>query len=297
MKHWETTTAVLFVVVALSTLGASGRPGTGAKAPGPESRRKASSMSASRVVERIREKDWSLVRVPGELGPESGPALLVLLREQDPEVRELAVYALHECGGAAAAKGLVTALRDPEESVRGPAASFLPGHADRHYLPELLDLLERSGDEHVRGQIARTLGVIGSSEAVIGALRRQQDSERDEAARHSIFLALARLEDPESQVAFSKLLRGPEVRLIVGALADYGYVRDRRFLPDILSLLDDPRNAKNVAPSSGVFYIRLCDVAVNTLDDVLGHPFPFTVSPIKKYTTEELDQARAILRR
>ena len=69
------------------------------------------------------------------------------------------------------------------------------------------------------------------------------------------------------------------------------YIRDRALLPEIAELLADTRYAKNMAPAGHKYFILVNDVAVNTLDLVLAHPFSFPVEPLKRYSADELYEA------
>src|SRR5207302_2481948 len=105
------------------------------------------------------------------------------------------VTCLHAAGGPSAREGLLKALRDPIETVRGAAAAFLRGH----FLPDDIPAIERelsaSPDDNVRQQLGILLG-IGGGPAVVPFLLKRLDLERDQQARRAASLALARLGEP-----------------------------------------------------------------------------------------------------
>lgn len=289
---------LLAVATAAAVPAASGkvRQAAGPGKARTESPRKGAKMSASQIVERIRMKDWRIVQEPGSIGPDAVPAILPLLGEQDPEVRELALACLDDAGGEAAARAIVGALRDPEESVRAQAARSLPRHATAAHLSDLMKDVAASGDENVREHAALALGRIGNA-STVNALHRRLGVEKDEDARHAMSLAMARLGDKAASKRFAERFRSREPKALAAALKDYAYVADPRFLPDVLPLLDDARDALNMAPSNAVFFVRVCDLAVVALDAALAHPFSFEVSQVKRYPPEELNQAREVVRK
>src|SRR5262245_20728759 len=94
----------------------------------------------------------------------AGPALLDALKDQDPEVRRSAAYALQELGGvrlsvgSAAAPALIDALKDQDGQVRISAAEALNGIGvgAEAAVPALIDALK---DEYeVRRSAASALG-------------------------------------------------------------------------------------------------------------------------------------------
>ena len=251
-------------------------------------------MTEQQTVERIRQKDWGLVEEPGKLSAEAAPAIMALLDDGDPQVRELAIYCLNEVGGEIARQGFLKALKDPDDQVRSAACQFLQTNHDREDLPILLGELATNEDEYVREHVALVIGRIGES-GVIATLKARQELELDADASHGFSLALIRLGDAESRQAYFERLQQNEPKQIAIALRDFEYIHDRTMLPKIMPLLDDKREAVKVGPSGGAHFIRVCDVVVNVLDVVLDHPFSFKVNQIRQYSQEQLDNARSVV--
>jgi hypothetical protein len=179
--------------------------------------------------------------------------------------------------------------------VRAAAVRFLGTHHAAEDLPVLIGNVRRNADEYVREHVALIIGKIGNS-ASVGPLQQALQTEPEVHARHAISLALARLGDEPSRTALLARLHTDDIQERVSALQDLLYLEDQRLASEVLPLLDDMRDAKNVAPSHGSYWIRVCDVALNTLDELLGHPFPFPVSRAQRYTPEQLAQAKSIVR-
>lgn len=252
-------------------------------------------MTPSKLVERVKAKDWELVEEDaGRIGPEAAPELVGLLDDEDEEVRELAVHCLNAAGGDEARKGLRKALRDSADDVRSAAARFVRAQSRAEDVPDLASELVSNEDEFVREQIALALGALGGPEARRALMARLKD-EQDADTRHGISLALARLKNPEHRQAFLERLGAESPGARAKALRDYVYVQDRSLMPEIAPLLDDTREAVDVGPSHGPFWIRVCDVAIQSLDTVLDHPFSFPVDPARHFTPQERNEAKAVI--
>jgi hypothetical protein len=250
-------------------------------------------MNTQSITQRIEAKDWDLLERPPS--PQQASEVVAMLGHGDPEVRELAVSLLARMDGPAAKTGLLRALDDENQMVRAVAARGLHQHCSRADVPVLVDLLHKHDDDYVREQVALLLGKLGE-QAAVQPLRKQFAGEGYPDAKHAMSLALARLGDAEQRQAYLARLAQNDPAVRVAALEDLPYVNDRTLAPYVVPMLDDPRDAKNVGPSHGPFWIRVCDVAVNSLDVLLDQPFPFKVEFAKRYTQAELDQARAKLK-
>jgi HEAT repeat protein len=254
---------------------------------------KGNPMNTHAIAHQIEAKDWDLLERPPS--SEQASEVIGMLEHADPEVRELAVSLLDRMGGSEVKASLFRALDDENQMVRGIAARSVRHHCTGADVPALVERLQHHDDDYVREQVALALGTLGDK-AAIEPLRIQFAREGYPDAKHAMSLALARLGDAEHRQAYLDRLiqNGPPLR--VAALEDLPYLNDRTLAQEIVPLLEDLRDAKNVGPSHGPFWIRVCDVAVNSLDELLDHPFPFKVEVVKRYTQAELDQARAALR-
>lgn len=250
-------------------------------------------MTPSQVVERVKQKDWGLVEQPGIVRPDAGNALLPLLDDRDPQVRALTVACLNVAGGAAARQGLIKALHDRIETVRAAAARYLQVHYAKEDLPIIQREITTSPDEYVREQLTLLLGKTGET-SNIKFLVAHIAGEKDEHARHAASLALARLGDSSNLKLLTERLQQDDPSERVNALKDLPYVNNRSLLQHVVPLLDDTRPGLNVGPSHGRYFIRVCDVAVNIANEMLGQPFPW-VEPVKRYSPQELSQAKSVI--
>ena len=144
------------------------------KSPGrAEDSRRDTIMTEQQTVERIRQKDWSLVEEPGKLSADAAPGIMALLDDDDSQVRELAIYCLNELGGGVARRGFLRALKDPDDQVSSAACQFLQTNHDKGDLPILLEELTTNEDEYVREQVALVIGRIGESRTIATLKSRQ----------------------------------------------------------------------------------------------------------------------------
>lgn len=252
-------------------------------------------MAPSQIVESVKRKQWSVVEQPGLVDSTAVPALLPLLNDPDPQVRELTVHCLDSAGGPAAAEGLLRALADPVETVGAAAVRGLARHYTAAEVPGIRTQLGTNRNEYVREQLALLLGRM-EDPSNIPILDAHKPTERDERARHALSLAMARLGDaPSKDELRSRLRQQQSVSQRVAALRDLPYVNDRSLLAEASPLLDDQRLGLNIGPSHGKYFIRVCDVVVMVMAEMLGRAaLPFDARP-RRYTPEELAQARQVL--
>ena len=247
-------------------------------------------MSPQEVADRVKKADWTVIDAPDQVGSDAGPPVARLLDDANPQVRELAVKTLHLAGGPAAHDGLLKALHDKSQMVRAAAVNLLPQHVAAGDLPALQTEVTANPDEYIREHVSLLVGKLSRTDAVPG-LRRQFALEQDADARRALGMALARLGDSIGRYAVVARLHGDSPAERGAALSDLVYVNDSGLLKEAAALLDDQRDAVNVGPSHGPYILRVCDVAVNTIDAMLGHPLAFT-SYARRYSPEEIARAR-----
>jgi hypothetical protein len=255
--------------------------------------REGTRMAPNEVVDNVKRKNWDLLEQPGVIGPDAGAALLPLLNDPDAQVRELTVHCLEMAGGPAAVTGLMKALDDRVETVGAAAVRGLARHFGASEVPAMKIEIGRNPNEYVREQLALLLGKTGDV-ANLPFLATRKPAEKDAHARHAISLAMARLGDSGNKNELRRQLQGNDVADRVAALHDLPYVNDRALLVEAAPLLGDLRPGLNIGPSHGPFFIRVCDVMVIVMGEMLGDVFTFKPER-RRYTPEELAEARRVL--
>jgi hypothetical protein len=259
----------------------------------PQARREGSRMAPNEVVENVKRKNWDLVEQPGLVGPDAVPVLLPLLNDPDTQVRELTVHCLDMAGGPAAVQGLMKALDDRVETVSAAAVRGLARHFRASEVPAMKIQMGRNPNEYVREQLALLLGKTGDP-SNLESLASRKPAEKDAGARHAISLAMARLGDSDSKDELRRHLKSNSVDDRVAALGDLPYVNDRSLLVEAAPLLGDLRPGLNIGPSHGRFMIRVCDVMVVVMAEMLGNAFTFKTDR-RRFTPEELAEAKKVL--
>jgi HEAT repeat protein len=216
------------------------------------------------------------------------------LNDPDTQVRELTVHALEMAGGPAAAQALLKALDDRIETVSAAAARGLAKHFGANEVAAMRVQMGRNPNEYVRERLALALGTTGDR-SNLPSLASRKPVEKDADAQHAISLAMARLGDTDSKDALRRrLVKSDNVADRVGALRDLPYVKDRALLAEAAPLLGDVRPGLNVGPSHGPYFIRVCDVLVMVMGEMLGNVLGFEISE-RRYTPEELEKAKQVL--
>jgi HEAT repeat protein len=115
---------------------------------------------------------------------QTAEALLLALKDEDPEVRQYALFALAQLGGPQMAEALRNALKDPNPEIREKAiqAAALGRGGD---VTEELIAASKDGNSQVREKAIWALGLKGNQSAVdtlISALRDESAGVRAKAA-------------------------------------------------------------------------------------------------------------------
>jgi len=252
-------------------------------------------MSPSQVVESVKRRNWDIVEEPGHIGQDAVPALLPLLNDPDSQVRELTVVCLDSAGGPAANQGLLKALDDHIETVSAAAVRALAHHYTAAELPILRIEMGTNPNEYVREQIALLLGKTGDP-FNIPILHARRSPEKDEHTQRALSLALARLGDPAGRQEVVARLSGKDARQLVAAVRDLLYVNDRLLLRAAAPLLDDTRPGLNVGLAHTPTFIRVCDVVVIVMGEMLGPVFSFDPGR-RRFSPEEIAEAKQVMAR
>jgi HEAT repeat protein/beta-lactamase regulating signal transducer with metallopeptidase domain len=111
-------------------------------------------------------------------------ALVEALKDEDAEVRENALFALSQIGGAVATEALMAALKDSSPQVREKAVWALGMRPGAGHVDELINAL-RDSNAQVRDKAAWALGMVGNQSAIeplTNALRDEDGEVRQKAA-------------------------------------------------------------------------------------------------------------------
>ena len=163
-------------------------------------------------------------------------ALKEALKDEDPDVRHRALFALSQIGDSSVTEALVEAMKSNDSQVRAQAAWALGFRGGQNALDMLIEALKDESPQ-VRQQAAWALGMKGNgraAEALASALRDENPLVREKAAwalgmrggQESVESLAAALKDESAnvraQAAWALGMRGDNraVDALVGALKD-----------------------------------------------------------------------------
>jgi HEAT repeat protein len=175
--------------------------------------------------------------------PKSAAApLIVLLQDQDPQVRVVAAQALGKIAVPDTAPALLRSLDDADPAVRAMSAWAL-GNLGEDALDQAgMELARRLDDPSpaVKQASARALGALGSTQTIIDLLTERL-ARSDVETRRAAVQALTWLEAGSAYHALIAALGDPDAQVRQGAVAALGEMVDPRSLPAIRDrLLKDP---------------------------------------------------------
>ena len=116
------------------------------------------------LKQRALARDWTVVGDATKIGQAALPELSPLSADPTPEVREIALTAIAEIGGDAAAALCAEGVKDADVNVRSIALTGLDRWATAKNKTALEAVVAGSPDEFVRSRVALVLGRIGDQE-------------------------------------------------------------------------------------------------------------------------------------
>lgn len=160
--------------------------------------------------------------------------LVVLLQDQDPQIRVTAAQALGKIAVPDTAPALLRSLDDTDPAVRAMSAWAL-GNLGEDVLDQAgLELAKRLDDPSpaVKLASARALGALGSTQTIIELLTERL-TRSDVETRRAAVQALTWLEAGFAYHTLIATLGDPDVQVRQGAVAALGELVDPRSLPAI----------------------------------------------------------------
>ena len=201
-------------------------------------------------------------------------AVVVLLAETDPVLRQAVNQALR-LAGAAALEPLRAALNDPNERVRTRAREALAQLGEQAIATGLATL--ESGDAGSRITAAQTLGALRTQRAVAPLVAKLADP--DTLVRVAAALALGEIASEPAVQAVQKLVSSDEAQLRVAAAQALGASRDVGTVPALLKLLADSESEVRAAAAQALGILG-DDRAVPALDERRSDPDPLTQNAV-----------------
>lgn len=239
-----TRVLLVFVVgvltVAVSSLHAA--PDSGGSTPGLVASQRLEAMGGSdldRLAAALRSGDLETWRANAPLSvPRRAVApLLDALTDPNPDVREVAAWALGETRSRRARRALRNVLLDPDPRVRAAAAHSLGDVGGSSDVPDLIRALD-DPDHEVRLRAAHALGDQRDPRALDALVSHLMDEQASVAEKAD--WALREILEPLDTYGLVLALNHPEARVRFHATHFLGDKADRDTVAPLISVLGDP---------------------------------------------------------
>ena len=266
------------------------------------------------VISLIRAGDLSKASVLRRMGEEVLPELIDYADDHDPNVRYAVAMALGEIPDGRAVGVLIDRLNDPDFNVRRCAIDGLHGYpreilrsrqsaemfeAFREYLGRwdqhsykaallISDLADTASMAALRGVLEEAEGIDSTSDPRTVMVP---------SMKSACLKALVGLGEAEAVDTARMLLRANDVTGIVLGIDCFVYSGKEEFIADVLSLLDDKRDAVNISPSGGEYYLRVRDLALNALMDLSEVQPSFVVQHGARYSDDQVGEVKGIFKK
>jgi hypothetical protein len=151
------------------------------------------------LLRKLTDDRWYIVRNAVELLGTLGdvtvePHLAQALAHPDERVRRAAALALAKLGTPSAQRDLYHAMGKVADPVRHVAATAIVTREGERAVSQLLEALERGGDDDAQKAIVMALGRVGTPEAVEALVRMAQDSGKLFGRRRSVAVRVAAIQ-------------------------------------------------------------------------------------------------------
>lgn len=255
-------------------------------------------MDIKELESKVLDKNWDALDIVDTAAAPAGalPLLVELSKNDDPEVREIALNCVAMIKDAGVPAIIAGALSDEDDDIRSFAMQALQTIYDESISDALVGNLAND-DADVRSGAALLLGQIGQSSAA-EPIEKRLAEETDGSVERNLKLALAKLGSADLKAFFADQMDAPDSEVRLQGLEDLRYIGDSKLAVRILPALDDTGQAHLITDKNQPEpeFARVCDAAVNLISELCGRPFEFEVDEFKVYSDGEIEQARTFLR-
>lgn len=171
-----------------------------------------------------------------KIGKPAVPHLLTCLTDEDPWIRERAVWILGKLKDPRSTDGLIAALRDDDSDVRWLSALALGELKDQRAVEPLIRALS-DVYQNVRKEAVWALGAIGDTRATAALIPLLRDANwkiRAQAAE-----TLGNIKDPKAAAPLTAALSDSTWNVRSHAAAALGEIKDFSSIDALVSSLDD----------------------------------------------------------
>jgi HEAT repeat protein len=248
------------------------------------------------LLQQVLDKKPVAAQRAREIGRSANPELIKLTRNDDADVRRVAIYCLKATGGEDAAMAFARLTLDQDVQVRSAALEGLSLHPADVVPQTLLQAFDQSPHPWVRQQLMLVAAKVpGVSTAEI---QKRYEPEKDPEAKEGLVVALAERGDPAGQAEFIRGLQAAKGRALARYLDYAGAIKAKWLLPPLLPILDDKTPLVGIgidAAPEVPDHLRACDIALNLVAAIGGHKFSFPIAGDVNYTDAQIAEVKAFL--
>lgn len=248
------------------------------------------------LVRQVLDKDTAATLTARQMGSSANLELIKLTRNDDAQVRRIAVYCLEETGGADAAVAFARLTLDDDSQVRAAALSGLFRHKAEVVPVTLLNAFDQTPHPYVRQQLMLVAGKVPG--VATPEIAKRYQAEKDPQAKEGLIVAMSERGNAQAQAEFLQGLGASRDRDRSRWLDYARQIKEKWLLPGLLPILDDKTplvwigvDGRPDLPQS----LRACDIAINLIAEITGHKFSFPIAGNVNYTDEQIAEVKAFL--
>ena len=240
----------------------------------------------------LAEASWESINEAKRQGKSALPIIRPFLKNENYQVRQMAVASAGAISDDAASDILSSGLKDSNINVRLAAARELAKQSYPAATETVLEVIKASPDDTVRELLVKAAGFLPGDKTI--ATLRPLTKGKNVLADQAIY-ALAKLGDSSGLNLVSNKLTAALPRTRYETLQNLCYVNNLRFVPKAKQLLSDKAEAIRVGTIRNSQMRRVADGAVDSLVCLLKLNLPFKPSK-NLYTDEEINQVRNLVK-
>lgn len=234
---------------------------------------------------------WDAINEAKRQGKSALPIIKPFLKDDNYQVRQMAVSSAGAIGDDLASDILSSGLNDSNINVRLAAAKELAKRPYPSATDTVLVVIGNSPDDTVRELLIKSAGFLPGEKTISTLLpiAKSNGSIGDQA-----IYSLAKLGNSYGLRLISKKLSAAAPRTRYDSLQNLCYVNNLKFVPQAKKLLSDKKDAIRIGSVRKPQMRRVADGAVDSLVCLLNLDLPF-VNSSKIYTDDEISKVRALV--
>ena len=256
----------------------------------PEDIKEPQTMTADGLKTLLSQHNWNAVQVAKSMGPGSSSTLKPYLDHEDELIRLLAVDCIVAADGSEAISLLIYALEDTNEQVRINSVNGLHKHLPSGQELKLLEIWDKTRDIYLKQQIPIIIGRLSNPDMIPHLNQRlaRNQVEDNQEIHDGIIVGLAKLGDTQAQNRYGKLLSEARGERIKDLIDLEQFLDEPWVISLLLPVLDRKEKAIDLSSHRTTLIRRGCDLAIDEVIRISGHPFSFKLSSSSQYSEAQI---------